>query len=69
MPNELFITRKEMARQLGASVKTVVELIKDGTIPAYDITAGRKQNPCYRVRREDFETFLESVRTRPTKKK
>lgn len=59
MPDEEYLTLKQVARQLQVDDKTVRRYIKAGKIPAIEI-GGR-----YRIAPADLRVFLESRRKKP----
>lgn len=56
MQDDVFLTVEEIARQLRVSQDTVRRWIRDGRLPAIDLIGQ------YRIRREDYEKFLEQRR-------
>jgi excisionase family DNA binding protein len=57
-PNRLTLTKRETADELGVSVRTVDELIKDGKLAACQIRSPRT----LRILRTDLLAFLEGVK-------
>jgi len=53
------LTTKDIAQYLGYHIDTIRLYVRQGKLPA--IKVGRE----YRIRREDFEKFLEERRTIP----
>lgn len=53
MEEKEFLTSKDIARALGYHIQTVRRYLREGIIPAIRLKGE------YRVRREDFDRFLE----------
>lgn len=51
-------TTQEVARRWGVNRDKVVAFIRDGQLPAMNLSLG--QMPRYRIRREDLEAFEQS---------
>lgn len=56
MQNDIYLTVEEIAKQLRVSPDTVRRWIREGRLPAIDLVGQ------YRIRREDYERFLEQRR-------
>lgn len=63
MPGESdkFLTVEDAAKELKVDTQTIRKWIRDGELPA--ISVGRQ----YRIKREDFDAFIEKRRTKPSK--
>lgn len=57
-----YLTASEVADLLNLSVPTIRLWIKDGKLPASDVSSGTGR-PAYRIRREDLDTFLDERKT------
>jgi excisionase family DNA binding protein len=55
-----YITRQQAAKILGVFVRTIDRRIKDGRIKAVKI--GELKNSPIRIRKDDFEEYLKSIR-------
>lgn len=53
MPDNSDLSPKQVAAILGVSHQTVLEMIREGRLPAYTVGKGRE----YRIRREDLEAL------------
>lgn len=58
MESKDFLTPEDIGKMLGLSDETIRAYIKSGQLKAY------RFNKVYRVKREDFEKWLEERRTR-----
>jgi excisionase family DNA binding protein len=58
MESKDFLTPEDIGKMLGLSDETIRQYIKNGQLKAY------RFNKVYRVKREDFEKWLEQRRTR-----
>jgi len=58
MQDDIYLTVEEIAKQLRVSPDTVRRWIREGRLPALDLVGQ------YRIRREDYERFLEQRRKR-----
>jgi excisionase family DNA binding protein len=56
MQDDIYLTVEEIAKQLRVSPDTVRRWIREGRLPALDLIGQ------YRIRREDYERFLEQRR-------
>lgn len=52
-----FLTPKQIAFRLNLSPRSVYRLIEEGTIPSYSPTPRT-----YRVHKNDFDSFLQSIK-------
>lgn len=60
----LFLTVKLIAEILGVRTHAVTALIARGDLPASDISL-KGSKPRWRIRREDFESWLERRKAKP----
>ena len=68
MPKTDFINIKEMSEHLGVIPRTVYKMLAAGQIPALAFKVGKKKRTYYRVRRAEFEQFMEYIHTGNKKK-
>ena len=53
-----FLTPPEIRRKLRIRQSKVLGWIKNGDLPAIDVSEGRGRRPRYRVRKSDLDAFL-----------
>lgn len=61
-----FLTPPEIAVLLGVSHQKVLDWIDAGELPAVDLSAARQLRPRYKIRRTDYEAFLDRRATTAT---
>ena len=61
-PEELerdeFLSPQQVAVELNMHINTIYKFIKSKQLPVYDLTVGHSGKTYYRIRRSDFEDWL-----------
>ena len=68
IPAAEFLTAPQIAESLGVNPHKVILWIARGELLAIDISQTRAKMPRWRIRREDFDAFLERRTSSPTPK-
>jgi excisionase family DNA binding protein len=62
-PEELeqaqWLSPQQIANELGMHINTIYRFIQAEQFPVYDLTVGRNGKTYYRIRRSDFEGWLD----------
>lgn len=56
---------REVAERLGVCSSSVLTLIRNGRLPAVDVSVSRGVKPRWRIKQSDLETFLTPVNEKP----
>lgn len=59
---EEWLSPQQIADELGMHVNTIYRFIQAGQFPVYDLTVGRNGKTYYRIKRSDFEDWLDGRR-------
>lgn len=56
---EEWLSPQQIAGELGMHINTIYRIIQSGQLPVYDLTVGRNGKTYYRIKRSDFEDWLD----------
>ena len=62
LETEEWISPRQISNELNMHINTIYRFIKEGQLPVYDMTVGRNGKTYYRIRRSDFEGWLDDRR-------
>ena len=57
-----WLAPSQVAQELGMHINTIYRFIQSGQLVVYDLTVGRSGKTYYRIKRSDFEDWLEGRR-------
>ena len=60
---EEWLAPSQVAQELNMHINTIYRIIQSGQLPVYDLTVGRNGKTYYRIKRSDFEDWLEGRRS------
>lgn len=64
LEQEQWLSPTQIANELGMHINTIYRYIKSEQFPVYDLTVGRTGKMYYRIRRSDFDDWLDGRRRR-----
>ena len=56
---EEWLSPQQIAGELGMHINTIYRIIQSKQLPVYDLTVGRSGKTYYRIKRSDFEDWLD----------
>jgi len=62
LEQEQWLSPTQIANELGMHINTIYRFIHAGQFPVYDLTVGRNGKTYYRIKRSDFENWLDERR-------
>ena len=62
MEKQQWLSPTQIADELNMHINTIYRFIQSGQLPVYDLTVGRNGKTYYRIKRSDFEDWLDDRR-------
>ena len=62
LKREEWLSPTQIANELNMHINTIYRFIQSKQLPVYDLTVGRNGKTYYRIRRSDFESWLDDRR-------
>ena len=62
LKQEEWLAPSQVAQELGMHINTIYRIIQSGQLVVYDLTVGRGGKTYYRIKRSDFEDWLDGRR-------
>ena len=64
LEREEWLSPRQIADELNMHIGTIYRFIQAGQLPVYDLTVGKNGKTYYRIKRSDFEDWLDEGRRR-----
>ena len=64
LEQEEWLSPQQIADELNMHINTIYRFIQSKQFPVYDLTVGRNGKTYYRIKRSDFENWLDDRRRR-----
>lgn len=62
LEREEWLSPRQIADELNMHINTIYRFIQEGQLPVYDLTVERNGKTYYRIKRSDFESWLDDRR-------
>ncbi len=62
LEQEQWLSPRQISNELNMHINTIYRFIQAGQLPVYDLTVGRNGKTYYRIKRSDFEGWLDDRR-------